>query len=211
VAGISATENVTRRIHLARWSDNNTTTGGYGPIPAINTGVEDFSVAFAFDALPANAKRFYWMSRRAQGQTPRLFTLRRGEAGSASEEVAVTLADCSSPGAVEDYQPWITPEGTLLLLTASCEAGPPTLWVARPAADGTLSPAQQLNVTGALDTDSFSGGSLSPDKCEIWFARGGDIYSASRNLAPPATPARDPPSDRAPYHPITPRQRPSAP
>ncbi len=172
-----------RSIHVAQYDadDPGGSSNGYGPVPLLNTGVDDFSVAFAGNA-PVGAQRFYWMSRRNAGTAPELRTVLLGEAPTKSVPVAALLDGCASPTAASDYQPWITPEGTALLFTARCQpADPSRLYVAQPAPDGQLALAKRLPIIGAdAAAASDAGASLSPNKCELWFSRDGAIHSASR-------------------------------
>lgn len=173
-----------RRFHVAQWdpNPNGLTFMGYGPVPLLNTGLDDFSVAFAHAAAPG-AQRFYWMSTRGTPETTSLRTVRLGQTGADSTAVVVTLAGCVSPVVSPDLRPWLTPDGSKLIFQARCEGEANRLWFTQPNADGTLPPAAPLPIAGDPAPSGDTDGSLSPNKCELWFVRGGVIRSATRRLS----------------------------
>lgn len=169
-----------RRFHVVQWDAGAGTPNGYGPLPLLNTGLDDFSAAFAGEA-GLGASRFYWMSTRGTPEVTELRTLKLGESAGSSAAVVVRLEGCPNPVTSSDFRPWLTPDGTRLIFDARCnQADPPTLWMTTPNEDGTLPPAKPLVVGGAAAKTGDTAGALSPNKCEIWFMRAGQIHSASR-------------------------------
>jgi hypothetical protein len=175
-----AGQNARRRIHIAQWDAVGPDATGYGPVPLLNTGNDDYSVAFASGA-PVGVQRFYWMSRRGEPEVTQLRTLVLGQTSSESQPVPVRLTGCQNPVFANDFRPWLTPEGTRLIFNARCTDGDTTkLWMTTPEANGQLPPAVPVPIGGAPVAADETAGSLSPNKCELWFVRGGIIHSAPR-------------------------------
>lgn len=175
-----------RRVHIAQWDLDPSVGGdlnGYGPVPLLNSGLDDFSVAFASGA-PAGARRFYWMSTRGTPEQTNLRTVLLGQNPSESAQVSVVLEGCGDPVVATDFRPWLTPEGTHLIFNARCLGTDPwKLWITTPAPNGTLPAAKRLEIADSPVAADETAGSLSPNKCELWFMRGGEIHSASRRLS----------------------------
>lgn len=136
-----------------------------------NTGSSDYSVAIASDA-----PRFWWMTDRS-GEA-KLVT-GRADAASNVTEVELTIAPdgCSRIG--NDATLWSTPAGDIVLFRA-IELAPGSctpvddvhdLHLAVMGSDGKplaeAVPLRDVNINGSDETDP----SLSPDLCELYFAR----------------------------------------
>ena len=87
----------------------------------------------------------------------------------------ITELNTASP----DHEPWVNGTRSFLVWTSGRVSGNDDLWMARrsdtSAMWGTASPISELN-TAATESDPW----LSPDETTIYFARGTDIFSASR-------------------------------
>lgn len=165
-----------RHIHVVQTSLGATT--GWGTLEALNGGTEDFSVAFASVAA---AKRFYWTDVRGTPEITTLRTLVLGGKQSESVEVKVALAGCPAPAPIVDHGAWITSEGTRLFIQARCDkTSPSRIFVTTPAVDGTLPAFVEVPFDAYAPNADDTSPSLSSERCEMWFSRGGAIYSARR-------------------------------
>lgn len=157
-----------------------TATTGSGPLDALNGGTQDFSVAFAPASLGA-APRFYWTDVRGTPAVTTLQTVALGGKQADAVPVAVSITNCPTPEPLADFGSWITPEGTRLFIQARCDASTRArIYVTTPAADGTLPPFTQVPFDAYNVNVGDTAPSLSSDKCEMWFNRGGAIHSARR-------------------------------
>ncbi|MCB9578014.1 MAG: hypothetical protein H6717_13405 [Polyangiaceae bacterium] len=150
----------------------------------VNAGGNDYHVAYAHQATPA---RLFWSSDRAQ---PGLYTW--AVTGGQAQKVAVTLpGGCAASD--EDLEPWVTPDGTLLLFSSPRRVGPncnvPLNGGKRSLYFAYLDPATGLPLADAVELASvrtaleqslgktdFALGtpSLDPTACTLYFSSDGD-------------------------------------
>lgn len=87
----------------------------------------------------------------------------------------ITELNTTSP----DHEPWVNGTKSFLVWTSTRVSGNDDLWMARradaSATWGTATPITELN-TASTESDPW----LSPDETTIYFARGTDIFMASR-------------------------------
>jgi hypothetical protein len=157
----------------------------YEPIQKLNTGANDYSVAYAY---AAETPRFFWMSERftelQASAPPALFTLSASDDGTKPAKVNVQLDGCSSEPAAEDLAPWVFPNGNHILFHARCNKGDPSsLYQAAltPAGTGFQAPAQKIKMEKAVVAQTeFRTPSMSPNRCQLFFEADNGIYRASR-------------------------------
>jgi hypothetical protein len=157
----------------------------YEPIQQLNTGANDYSVAYAH---AAETPRFFWMSERftelQASAPPALFTLPASESGAKPTKVNVQVDGCSSEPLAEDLAPWVFPNGDHILFHARCSKNEPSsLYQAAltPAGTGFQAPAKKISmVKAAVSPDEFRTPSLSPNRCQLFFEADNKIYRASR-------------------------------
>ncbi len=157
----------------------------YEPIQKLNTGANDYSVAFAHAASPP---RLFWMSERANGPMPsappELYTLTTTQDPAAPTKVNVPMVGCEGP-LNDDLAPWVFPDGSHLLFNARCSEGEGlSLYHAALASTGTAfqAPAQKikLKTSSTADVSQLRTPSLSPDRCELFLEADNGIYRARR-------------------------------
>ncbi len=174
-----------------------TSTSGQLPTPAPLTapfnavGADDYSIAVA-----ADASRAWWMSDR--GSSGRQLITFGWDPNSAPQPVALSVqsdAQDVCPRAGTDATPWATPDGKVLLFSATrlgtgchpADSGKRDIyWInldvktGRPAFGAVGQPLLSGSQTGVDLTDP----SLSPDSCTLYYAAddgsGFKLYRASR-------------------------------
>ena len=125
-------------------------------------------------SLSADGLELYFASDL--GGNENLYVAKRPAATDAFTTASqITELNTTSP----DQEPWINGTRSLLLWTSSRVSGNNDLWMARrsdvSAMWGTAAPINELNTTAA-EGDPW----LSPDEATIYFARGTDIFMATR-------------------------------
>jgi Tol biopolymer transport system component len=152
----------TRASRLAAW-------GPAVELTAISTTGDD-----AGPSLSADGLELYFASDL--GGNENLYVAKRAAITDAFTTASqVTELNTASP----DQEPWVNGTKSLLVWTSSRVSGNNDLWLARrsdPASMwGTAAPISELN-TAAAEGDPW----LSPDETTIYFARGTDIFTATR-------------------------------
>jgi hypothetical protein len=166
---------------------------------AINQGVDDYHVAYAYQTASPGPNRFYWTSTRPSS-TGSVTALRTMPAGGGTVTTVAILMPSGCHSRTQDMAPWITPDGTRLLFhsqeqdqTASCGtplySGQQRLyWITvDPSTGAPAGGVKAVDLTGMVGgSGQFQTPSLTPDMCALLYASDGggsdyDLFQATRN------------------------------
>jgi hypothetical protein len=140
---------------------------GSMPVPLMLPGAPPSASRIA---VATGTQRYFWLASST------LTTFAAGDPEPAS--VAVNLDD-SAPGS--NLEPWVTPDGTVLLLSATPSGAlSPHLYFARLNGNGQVNAgtnAQRIFTT----TDDDEDPSLTTNACALLFTRAGSVYGAFRD------------------------------